>query len=391
MTLVIAVPASAIVIQLDYSYDTGNFFAPGSQARASIEAAATFFSDILADTFSAIQTPNTFVGSSGSVTWQWTMNFTNPANNNPVVRTNPIVNADQYIVFAGARNLSGNTLGVGGPGGYTWSSNPTGTFTSAEISQINQITANFEDAVERRGETSGFARWGGAITFDSAPPAPWHYNHTTVPSGTVTDFYSVAIHELAHALGFGEDDTDGSNFTAWESFVSSGDSRFYGSNATAAYGGPVPLQPAPDLSHWAEGTTSVVYGTSVPQEAAMDPTLTTGTRKRFTALDAAAMKDIGWTVVSLPANYGDYNNNGVVDAADFAIWRKRLGQSVMIPNDSTPGMVSSSDYTVWRNNFGDTLFGGAGASVSSAPEPSGLMLIFAACAAAPFARRKRRG
>lgn len=53
-----------------------------------------------------------------------------------------------------------------------------------------------------------------------------------------------------------------------------------------------------DLAHWAEGTTSFVAG--LPQEAAMDPTITTGTRKAFTDLDFAAMKDIGWEVTPVP-------------------------------------------------------------------------------------------
>ncbi|MEX0612881.1 MAG: PEP-CTERM sorting domain-containing protein [Pirellulales bacterium] len=380
------VPAPAITIQLDYTYDTG-FLAPGSQARASLDAAANFFSNILNDTFSTIQTPPKFVGSSGGmVVWQWTMNFGNPSNTNPVVLTDPTVNADQYRIFAGARNLSGNTLGIGGSGGYSWSSTPTGGFTSGEITQINQTTTNFENAVERRGETSGFARWGGTIAFDSAPPSPWHYNPTTMPSGGVTDFYSVAIHELAHALGFGERDDDPGNVTPWESFVSG--TSFFGSNANAEYGGAVPL--SGDLSHWASGASSVVYGTSISQEVAMDPELTTGTRKRFTELDAAAMKDIGWTVVPPPALFGDYNDNGIVDAADYVIWRKRLNQNVTIPNDMTPGMVTATDYTVWRTNFGDTPSGGTGSAVAGVPEPSGTALMLLGCATVRLAHRKRR-
>jgi len=51
---------------------------------------------------------------------------------------------------------------------------------------------------------------------------------------------------------------------------------------------------------------------------------------------------------------GDYNNDGVVNAADYVVWRKSNGQNVTLPNDSTPGTVSAADYTVWRANFGQT-------------------------------------
>ena len=61
-------PTHAINVVIDYSYDTGNFFgsgnpqgaAGGAQARATLEFAADFFSDVLADTFSTIETPPTF-------------------------------------------------------------------------------------------------------------------------------------------------------------------------------------------------------------------------------------------------------------------------------------------------------------------------------------------
>ena len=81
-------PAAAITIQLNYTYDTGNFFGngnpsgatAGAQAKAALEAAASFYSTILTDSFSVIQTPPTFHSSQfdGQVTWQRTENFNNP-------------------------------------------------------------------------------------------------------------------------------------------------------------------------------------------------------------------------------------------------------------------------------------------------------------------------
>jgi hypothetical protein len=136
---------------------------------------------------------------------------------------------------------------------------------------------------------------------------------------------------------------------------------------------------------------SVVYGSSTAQEAAMDPDVQNGTRKRFTELDAAAMKDIGWDVIPLAGPSGDYNNNGVVDAADYVAWRDRLNQSITLPNDPTPGSVTNSDYTAWRTNFSRAQGSGTAAALAGVPEPASAAMVLASSIAALFARRQRRG
>jgi hypothetical protein len=82
---------------------------------------------------------------------------------------------------------------------------------------------------------------------------------------------------------------------------------------------------------------------------------------------------------------GDYNSNGVVDAADYVFWRERLGSSTALPNEVagvTPGMVTNEDYTAWRARFGRTSGAGAALGASAAvPEPStwigaGVLLVF---------------
>jgi hypothetical protein len=80
-------------------------------------------------------------------------------------------------------------------------------------------------------------------------------------------------------------------------------------------------------------------------------------------------------ITILPAGVpGDYNNNGVVDAADYVVWRDRLGTSTTLPNEVpgvTPGSVTNEDYAAWRARFGRT--SGAGASLgfgAAVPEPS---------------------
>jgi hypothetical protein len=79
---------------------------------------------------------------------------------------------------------------------------------------------------------------------------------------------------------------------------------------------------------------------------------------------------------------GDYNGNGVVDAADYTVWRDSLGGSGML-NDPTPEIVDQSDYVVWKNAFGQTL----GVNAVGVPEPTSA-LLFLGCLL-PLSRRLR--
>jgi hypothetical protein len=72
---------------------------------------------------------------------------------------------------------------------------------------------------------------------------------------------------------------------------------------------------------------------------------------------------------------GDYNDDGTVDAADYAIWRKAEGTSTTLANNPDGGTIGSEEYEIWLNNFGEPGGAGGGAAV---PEPaSGILLVVA--------------
>lgn len=70
---------------------------------------------------------------------------------------------------------------------------------------------------------------------------------------------------------------------------------------------------------------------------------------------------------------GDYNDNGIVDAADFTVWRDHLDTAFALPNEVagvTPGMVTAEDFDAWRTRFGNSLGSGQGSGANAVPEPA---------------------
>jgi hypothetical protein len=97
-------------------------------------------------------------------------------------------------------------------------------------------------------------------------------------------------------------------------------------------------------------------------------------------------------IAAPPAVPGDYSRNGTVDAADYVVWRDRLGTNFQLFNEVsgvTPGTVTAEDYAAWRSRFGRTSGAATGILESSVvPEPSALALL-AWCIAWAIAVRRR--
>jgi hypothetical protein len=82
---------------------------------------------------------------------------------------------------------------------------------------------------------------------------------------------------------------------------------------------------------------------------------------------------------------GDYNNDGVVNAADYVLWRN----GGPLENEvETPGTVTQEDYDFWVAQFGST--GGGGGTSAVIPEPATWIIVNSVLLAWAFSRRRLR-
>lgn len=76
---------------------------------------------------------------------------------------------------------------------------------------------------------------------------------------------------------------------------------------------------------------------------------------------------------------GDFNNDGLVDAADYTVWRNNLGSSSSLPNDNgiaTP--IGTTHYLLWKTHFGQTAPGSNNSLLGVVPEPHASAMIMLA-------------
>ena len=88
---------------------------------------------------------------------------------------------------------------------------------------------------------------------------------------------------------------------------------------------------------------------------------------------------------------GDFDNNGIVDGADFLAWQRGHGTATgALPANGdadNDGDVDANDLTVWKNQFGTP---GSAPAVASIPEPATLALAAMTSLCVGAVGRRRR-
>jgi hypothetical protein len=183
-----------------------------------------------------------------------------------------------------------------------------------------------------------------------------------------------------NSTGHALDDWHISNYT---------DSLGSGSGGVLAAGGP----------DWRQ---SCIDGVGCHATDDMDPTTPApqppgGTESSFAVPYGTKLAD---TLGAPNFMFGDYNQDGIVSAADYTVWRNTLGTTgteTAHPAADTNHdfLVNALDYQIWKNNFGQPGAGagsGAGGSAGGfgVPEPATVVLLVGGAIATASRRPARR-
>lgn len=250
-------------------------------------------------------------------------------------------------------NLGGTTLASAGSTTFPFAGNVNGV-NIYEHGALYEILTGIDsngNASDITVNVSTAYLTAGAFFFDPT-------RTQAVPSNK-TDFMTVMLHELGHALVFNgflnangkmPTDTDGKPYgTTYDThiFVSNGQAYFGGPNVSIVNGGPVLLSALDNTAHL--GVDDLMY-----------PSIADGAKTYISALDIAIAQDSG---VPIATNRGDYivliSGNDLFDggAGDDSIVGA-TGNDTLIGNTGNDVILGNQGNDVLHGNQGNDIIAG---------------------------------
>lgn len=314
-----------------------------------------------------------------------------------------IVNLSNVIVGGVVPSAQTVTLNKAGINGTYYSVSTSGLATSSVIGQFNAFRTNQTDSksisVGLNTNTINAGLRTGTVTVDNLDitagtnggvghaandandvitvnlnvldhALPSFTSPSQAPSRTI-DFGNVALGSGVTPVGFDVFNLNApSGFTAaldLDSVASSGNTAAFTTN----------LAPFSNLAAGASQAFTTSFNVSAVGTFMATYTLTLSDEN----LSGATNKTLTLTLKGVSRLAGDFNNDGSVDAGDYVVWQRSLGQTVATAYGGADGngnlTVDNADYDVWRAHFGQTAPGsGTGVSLSAAvPEPATVWLL----------------
>jgi len=284
------------------------------------------------------------------------------------------------------------------------------TAVGYDYTTLGENVYSYADSVAH-GHAGFDVDWGN--TSNPADPA---YNPSFVgqgmqnPAGHRISIHNNSFKEIGIGVVNGTNGSVGPQVVT-QDFGSSGDVRYVTGvvyedlNANNFYdvgeGRPGVRIDVDGSAYYALSSTSGGYSVPVPQDGSYQVTFSGGGFQSFLTSAVVAggrSVKVDYLVQWQLLLAGDYNGNGVVDAADYTVWRNTLNQtgSNLAADGNGDNLVDAADYAFWKARFGNTTGAGAiasgpaGASVAAVPEPATAALLAVALLAACAARRRER-
>jgi hypothetical protein len=280
--------------------------------------------------------------------------------------TNPLLSNALGDIFVGRTNQDGQEAATISIRRGLVQFNLTGAIPSGVT--ITSATLTMRDVMGRNGDPTVslhrvFKDWGeGSSFFNGGQGAP-------VTDGDVTwlnTFYNA--NDPAQSPTWTTPGGDFSDVTSASAIISDD----LGGGQLFSWSGPGMVA---DVQYWLDHSSQNFGWELIGDESRGQSAKRLDSRESTTAPNVPPMLTIQFAAI-LP---GDYNNDGVVNAADYTTWRDQLGAPIALPNETaTPGIVTSDDYEVWKAHFGAIRTGSAAQAQEPAPEPCGATHVLVA-------------